>query len=89
MGSVALCVTLDARPGCEKEVESLLRSAPAMMPDMADSGWIAVRMGPSRYGIFDASAHDAGGQADVAERIAVALFEWAPDLFLEPHPRRR
>ena len=46
--------------------------------------WLAVRMGPSTFGIFDAFPDEAGRQDHLAGPIATALMKQAKDLLKQP-----
>ena len=45
---------------------------------------IAVRLGPSTFGIFDAFPDEAGRSAHLSGRVAAALMEKASDLLAQP-----
>ena len=45
---------------------------------------VALRFGPSTFGIFDAFADDSGGNAHLGGQIAAALMAKAPDLLAQP-----
>lgn len=82
MVTVALLVTLEAKPGKEAEVESFLKGAlPIVQDEPETTAWFAIRMGPSTFGIFDAFPDDSGRQAHVTGRVAAALMANGPDLF--------
>ncbi|MEO6238273.1 MAG: antibiotic biosynthesis monooxygenase [Vicinamibacterales bacterium] len=85
MVHVALLVRLEAKPGKEKDVEALLRSAlPLANAEPATTVWFALKIGPSTFGIFDAFPDDAGRQAHLAGQIAAALMAKAPELLATP-----
>jgi quinol monooxygenase YgiN len=85
MVTVALLVRLEAKPGKEAEVESFLRGGLAIVQEEpATTAWVAIRMGPSTFGIFDAFPNDAGRQAHLSGRVAAALMERASDLLAQP-----
>ena len=85
MVNVALLVRLEAKPGKEVEVKKFLRSGlPIVQQEPATAEWFAIRLGPRSYGIFDAFQDDPGRQAHLAGRVAAALKERAPDLFVRP-----
>lgn len=85
MDSVALLVTLEARPGKEDEVAEFLRGAlPIVEGEPATTTWFAIRTGPSRFGVFDTFPDDTGRQAHLAGQVAAALMERADDLFAVP-----
>jgi quinol monooxygenase YgiN len=77
----ALCVTLEAKPGKEKEVEQFLNGGLAIvLEEPATVAWFAIRMGPSKFGIFDAFPDEAGRQAHLAGRVAAALMAKTPSI---------
>jgi len=81
----ALFVTLEAKPGKEKEVEQFLNGGLAIVrEEPATIAWFAIRMGPSKFGIFDAFQDEAGRQAHLAGRVAAALMAKAPELLAKP-----
>lgn len=85
MVNVALFVRLEAKPGKEKEVESFLMSGLALVAEEpATTAWFAIRLGPSTFGIFDAFPDEAGRQAHLSGKVAVALMAKAAELFAEP-----
>jgi len=85
MVKVALFVRLEAKPGKEADVESLLRSAlPIVRDEPATAAWFAIRLGPSTFGIFDAFPDESGRQAHLSGRVAAALIAKAPDLLAHP-----
>lgn len=82
MEKLAILVQLEAKPGKEREVENFLTSAlPLAQAETGTLTWYALKMGPSRFGIFDTFADEAGRGAHVAGDIAQALFAQAEDLF--------
>lgn len=85
MVKVALFVALEAKPGKEADVESFLRGGLSVVQEEpATTTWFAIRLGPSRFGIFDAFPDEAGRQAHLAGRVAQALEEKASELFAKP-----
>jgi quinol monooxygenase YgiN len=85
MVKVALFVRLEAKAGKESEVESFLRSGPALVEqEPATTAWFGIRLGPSTFGIFDAFPDDAGRQAHLSGRVAAALVAKASELFAQP-----
>lgn len=81
MSKLAIWASLDAKPGKEKELEDLLKSAlPLAEAEPGTITWYAVKMGPGKYGIFDTFADEAGRQAHIGGEIAKALFAKAPEL---------
>ncbi len=85
MVSVALLVRLNAKPGRESAVESLLRGALSIVQEEpATTAWFAIRMGPRTFGIFDAFPDESGRQAHLAGRVAAALMAKASELLEAP-----
>ena len=81
MVKFALLVTLEAKAGKEEDVENFLRSGLAIVEDEPDTlTWYALRLSPSKFGIFDTFPHEAGRKAHLAGRVAEALMKNAPDL---------
>jgi len=78
----AIFAKLEAKPGKEKDVETLLKKGleivQAEEPDTVT--WYALKLGPSTYGIFDTFTDDAGRQAHLNGKVAAALMEEAPNL---------
>lgn len=74
MENFALLARLEAKPGKEKELESLLRSALAIVQDeRGTTTWYAFRIGPTTFGIFDAFPDEAGRQAHLSGKVVDAL----------------
>ena len=81
MMKVGLFVRLEAKPGREADVESLLQGGLAIVQaEPATIAWFAIRLGPSSFGIFDAFPDEAGRQAHLSGRVAAALMARAPEL---------
>ena len=79
---VALFVRLEAKPGREAEVESLLRGGlPMVQREPQTTSWFGMRLGPSSFGIFDTFPDNGGRETHLAGRVARALQERGPDLF--------
>ena len=58
--SVALLVTLEAKPGKEADVAKFLEGGLAIVEaEPATTAWFAIRMGKSTFGIFDAFPDEA------------------------------
>jgi quinol monooxygenase YgiN len=82
---LAIWAQLEAKPGKEKEVEEFLKSAqPLAEREPGTVTWYAIKMGPSRYGIFDTFADEKGRNAHLNGEIAKALFAKAKDLLAKP-----
>ena len=85
MVTVALLVRLEAKPGKETEVEQFLNSGLELVKEEPDTtAWVALRMGPATFGIFDAFPDDSGRQAHLSGRVAAALMAKASDLLAQP-----
>ena len=81
----ALFVTLVAKPGKEEEMEQFLHGGlPIVQEEPATIAWFAIRIGPSKFGIFDAFPDENGRQAHLSGRVAAALMAKAPELLAEP-----
>jgi quinol monooxygenase YgiN len=84
MVAVGLYVALQAQPGKEEDVANLLRRAlPLVRQEEQTTTWFALRIGGSRFAIFDAFADEAGRQAHLAGEVAAALVARAPDLLAQ------
>ena len=82
MDPAGLLVTLEAKPGKDDEVATfLMGAAPLVEDEPQTTAWFAVRLGPSRFAIFDAFPNEAGRQAHLSGPVAAALMERAPELF--------
>jgi hypothetical protein len=69
MVTVGLLVRLVAKPGKEAEVTTFLESGLALVEEEpATIAWLAIRLGPSEFGIFDAFPDDAGRQPTLGAR---------------------
>ena len=59
-------------------------AAPLAQAEPATPVWFAVRLGPARFGIFDAFRDQAAREAHLAGRFAAALGEHASTLLAVP-----
>ena len=85
MVTKALYVTLDVKPGKENEVEQFLNAGlPIVQEEPATMAWFAIRLGPSKFGIFDVFPDEEGRQAHISGRVAAALMAKAPQLLAKP-----
>ena len=76
-----LFATVEAAPGRDEEVESLLTGAQSIVEQEPRTvAWFALRFGRGEYGIFDAFPDAAGRDAHLSGGVAAALKEHA-DLF--------
>jgi quinol monooxygenase YgiN len=82
MDKLAIWAMLEAKPGKEKEVEAFLKSAlPLAERETGTTSWYALKIAPSKFGIFDTFADEAGRNAHLNGEIAKALFAKAAELF--------
>jgi quinol monooxygenase YgiN len=85
MHRLALLALLEARPGKEEEAEAFLKAAlPMARAEPGTLSWYALKLGPSRFGIFDTFADQEGRDAHLSGEIARALFARAEELFAQP-----
>jgi quinol monooxygenase YgiN len=77
----ALFVRLEAKPGKEKELAQFLQAGLAMAQQEGTTPvWLALQLGPSSFGVFDAFLDEADRQAHLNGPIAQALGANAPVL---------
>lgn len=85
MVSKALLVRLEAKPGKEGAVEEFLLSALPLVEQEPDTKpWLAVRFGPSTFGIIDAFPNEAARESHLGGAVGKALAEKADELFAAP-----
>jgi quinol monooxygenase YgiN len=85
MVKLALLARLEAKPGKEKEVSDLLKSALALaQAEQATIHWFGLQLGPSTFGIFDTFEQEEGRKAHLSGPIAAALMAKAPELLAQP-----
>lgn len=85
MEKFAILAQLEAKPGKEREVEAFLKSAlPLAQAETGTISWYALKVGPSKFAIFDTFADQAGRNAHLSGEIAKALFAKAAELFAKP-----
>lgn len=84
MDKLAIWAQVEAKPGKEQEVADFLKSAQALAErEEGTTSWYAVKISPSRFGIFDTFADDKGRDAHLNGEIAKALFGKAQELFVK------
>jgi quinol monooxygenase YgiN len=82
MAKLAIWAMLESKPGKEREVEEFLKSAqPLAEKEEGTLTWYALKIAPSKFGIFDTFAAESGREAHLTGEIAKALFAKAKDLF--------
>jgi quinol monooxygenase YgiN len=84
MDKLAIWAQVEAKPGKEQEVADFLKSAKALAErEQGTTSWYAVKIGPTKFGIFDTFADEAGLDAHLSGEIAKALFGRAQELFVK------
>lgn len=82
MSKLALWAELEAKPGKEQGVAEFLKSAQRLAEKEAGTvTWYALKLGGSKFGIFDTFADEKGREAHLNGEIAKALFGKAQELF--------
>lgn len=85
MVNKALLVRLEAKSGKEEAVAEFLRSAlPLVEQEPGTRPWLAVRFGPSTFGIVDAFPDDDARDTHLNGPVGTALAERADELFAVP-----
>ena len=85
METIGLLVTLEARPGKEEDAEAFLKSAqPLALSERGTLKWYAIKLGPGKFGIFDAFTNEASRNAHLSGEIAKALGARANELLAAP-----
>ena len=85
MEQLGILAVLEAKPGKEKEVEQFLKSAATLADkEQQTVSWYAIKLGPSKFGIFDTFADQNGRDAHLKGEIAKALFARADELLAKP-----
>src|ERR1700737_1616937 len=85
MYTVALFARLEAKAGKEKEVAKFLEKGLALANQEGTTPiWLALRLGATTFGVFDAFTDESGRQAHLNGPIAKALMAQAPELFSKP-----
>jgi quinol monooxygenase YgiN len=83
MPKLSLFVRLEAKPGKENEVAKFLEKAFELANQESRTLlWLALRFGPTTFGVFDAFADEEGRQNHLNGPIAKALM--GSDLFVAP-----
>ena len=80
-----LLAKLEAKPGMEREVATLLAGAlPLAQGENETRSWYAFRSGPTTFGIFDTFEDEHGREAHLQGEIAKALMDNADRLLASP-----
>lgn len=86
MTTRGLLARIEAAPGKEAELETLLAGARSIVDaEPATTAWFALRFGHGEYGIFDAFPDDDGRQAHLGGGVVAALGDNADLLDGDPH----
>ena len=81
MLTVGLFVRLEAKPGMEAALADFLQQGLQLaLQESTTPLWLALRLSPGVFAIFDAFRDEAGRQFHLAGPIAKALMEQAPQL---------
>lgn len=82
MPKLAIWAEMEAKPGKEQEVANFLKSAQSMAErEQGTITWYAMRLGPSKFGIFDTFSDEKGRDAHINGEIAKSLFTKSKELF--------
>jgi quinol monooxygenase YgiN len=82
MAKLAIWAVMESKPGKEKEVEEFLKSAQRLAErEVGTLTWYAVKIGPSKFAIFDTFANESSREAHLTGEIAKALMGRAKELF--------
>ncbi len=85
MLTVGLFARLEAKPGREEDLAAFLtRGLQLANEEKATPLWLALRLGPSTFAVFDAFRDEAGRQSHLNGPIAEALLAQAPHLLAAP-----
>lgn len=84
MISNALFLRLEAKPGKEKEVEQFLQAGLGIAKQEGTTPvWMALKLGPSTFGVFEAFEDEAGRQAHINGPVGQALKAKASTLLAQ------
>jgi len=85
MVTLALLVTLQAKPDKETELADMLKGALALaQAETQTVSWYALQMGENSFGVFDTFEAEEGRQAHLSGQIAAALMSHADELLAAP-----
>ena len=83
MSKLAIWAQVEAKAGKEQDVAEFLKSAQALAEkELGTITWYAVKLGETKFGIFDTFADEKGREAHLNGEIAKALFGKARELFV-------
>jgi quinol monooxygenase YgiN len=82
MVTVGLLIRIEAKPDKVSEVEAMLKSAlDHVREETATVVWFALRLGPTTFGVFDASVDEANRQAHLEANGEALRGPAAAELF--------
>lgn len=82
MVTVGLLIRIEAKPDKVPEVEAMLKSAlEHVRTETATVVWFALRLGPTTFGVFDASVDEANRQAHLDANAKTLRGPAAAELF--------
>ena len=82
MVTVGLLVRIEAKPDAADEVEAMLKGAvDHVRHETATVVWFAFRLGPTTFGVFDASVDEARRQEHLDSNLGTLSGELATRLF--------
>ena len=85
MAKYALYVSLKAKPGKEKDVETFLKQGAEMAKKEAGTvTWYGLKEDEGNYSVFDTFNDEAGRDAHLNGEIAKALMAKSSELFANP-----
>lgn len=85
MAKFGILVNIEAKSGCEAEVEGLLRELlPLAGDEPGTQGWQAFKSGPSTFGVFAGFQDEAGRRAHLDGKVAGALLARTEALLARP-----
>jgi len=85
MLTLSLFVRLEAKPGKEEALAAFLMQGLELANQESTTPlWLALRLGPTTFAIFDAFRDEAGRQAHLDGPIAKALMAQAPNMLATP-----
>lgn len=84
MPKLAIWAEMEAKPGKEGDVANFLKAAQNMAErEQGTITWYAMRLGQSKFGIFDTFSDEKGRDAHINGEIAKSLFARSKDLFVK------
>ena len=84
MTKLGLFVALEAKAGKEKQLAAFLKNAlPLVEAEPKTASWFAIKMSPTKFGIFDTFSDETGREAHLSGEVAKALMANAPDLLVK------